>query len=249
MPTYLAQTYNSNKSMPSGMLCLTKNSNKIWCQNSGFSIIEILVAVSLLALLFTVIDFGSSSDREKLEIAMEDIERAIRFSRNEAVVTNKIVRLKFDLTKVPISYVVESSENSNLLLPEYVDEERLGIEERKKRDEKVKKSEQAFIAVPEFQKNIRKLNEDVKITGVVTSLSKDLVTEGIATIYFYPTGHQDMALVIFNTFEELATLESESVRERFHVNYYPLNEYVQETFDDVVFEQTKQVFNEWSSNQ
>ncbi len=221
---------------------------KIIKQDSGMSLIEILVAITLVSVVFSLVDFGSQTEREKLEVALDDIERAIRFSRNEAVVSNKIVRLKFDLGKTPISYAVESSENANLLLPEYVDESRLGLKERENRDEKVKKAEQGFIPIPEFQKNIRELNEDVRIAGIATSLSKDLITDGVASIYFYPTGHQDLALIIFNTYEEFATLEAESVRERFHLDFVPINDFVEETYTDVVFQQTKTLFDKWSSN-
>ena len=76
---------------------------------NGFSIIEILIALVLISLTFTMVDFGGGDDRKKLEAAIEDISRAVGFAKNEAILKNKISRLKFDLSKNPATYTVEVS--------------------------------------------------------------------------------------------------------------------------------------------
>lgn len=219
---------------------------QIMLNQKGFSIIEILIALVLISLTFTMVDFGGGDDRKKLEAAIEDISRAVGFAKNEAILKNKISRLKFDLSKTPVTYTVEISDNSDLLLPEYSDENNdLSEEQIDKKNEKIEKG---FIPVTEFEENTRAIEEDILITGIATSLTKDLKTDGNAAIYFYPTGFNDEAFISFASYEEIITLEVESVRERYNQEFYPLGEFQDDQYENLLSTKTAEIFEKWSKN-
>lgn len=216
--------------------------------SSGFSLLEILIAVALLGLTIGLVVSPGPGEREKLELAIEDISRALRFCRSEAVIRNKIVRLKLLVNDENIQYTVEYSDNANLLLPEYVDENRLDRKEKEKLKSTKDKVEKGFIPVEEFQDQVREINPDVKLSGVSTTLSRDLIVSGEASIYFYPTGHQDEALVVLSTVEEVVSLEVEAFRDRIYENFFPIGEILPEQYENTLYEKTKEIYDKWKKS-
>lgn len=188
----------------------------------------------------------AAGDREKLETAIEDISRAVKFCKSEAIIRNKVVRLKLNLSGDVIEYTVEASDHANLLLPEYVDLDRLDKKEKEAYESKKSNTEKGFIPVEEFQDQVRELNPDIQLSGVATSLSKDLVVEGEASIYFYPTGHQDEALIVLASFEEIVTLQVEAFRDRIYEDYYTIGEILPEQYDNTIYEKTKEIYENWN---
>ncbi len=216
--------------------------------NLGFSLLEILIAVALLGLTIGLVVNPSTGEREKLELAVEDISRALRFCRSEAVIRNKIVRLKLVVNDEKIQYTVEYSDNANLLLPEYVDEDRLDRKEKEKLKSSKEKREKGFIPVEEFQDEVREINPDVKLSGVSTTLSRDLIVSGEASVYFYPTGHQDEALIVLSTIEEVVSLEVEAFRDRIYESFFPIGEILPEQYENTLYEKTKDIYEKWKKS-
>ncbi len=216
--------------------------------NSGFSLLEILIAVALLGLTIGLVVSPNTGEREKLELAIEDISRAVRFCRSEAVIRNKIVRLKLLVNDEKIEYTVEYSDNANLLLPEYVDEDKLDRAEKAKLESSKDKREKGFIPVEEFQDEVREINPDIKLSGVSTTLSRDLIVSGEASVYFYPTGHQDEALIVLSSIEEVVSLEVEAFRDRIYENFFPIGEILPEQYENTLYEKTKDIFEKWKKS-
>ncbi|MCB9095064.1 MAG: prepilin-type N-terminal cleavage/methylation domain-containing protein [Halobacteriovoraceae bacterium] len=221
---------------------------RVLLQNSsGFSLIEILIAFLLVALLFISIDIGIQSEHDKLIIAIDDIERAIKFARNEAILRNKIVRLKFNFTKTPCEYTVESSSHGELIIPEYQEEDKLDIQSREEYEKSRDVFEKAFIPVEEFKKNTRELDEDIKIVGIATSLTKDFQTSE-ASIYFYPSGFQDQSLIVVSTIEEVVIMTLESFRERVQTKFEQLKELNYDEYENYIYEKAEEIYNDWIDN-
>jgi prepilin-type N-terminal cleavage/methylation domain-containing protein len=85
-----------------------KTFKKILSHDQGFSLIEILVALLLAALIFTALPSSEDSRRHRdLQNAVNDLDRAVRFASNESVLRNTLVRLNVNLDKMPIEYTVE----------------------------------------------------------------------------------------------------------------------------------------------
>jgi prepilin-type N-terminal cleavage/methylation domain-containing protein len=192
------------------MLTSTQKTSNLIKADHGFSLIEIMVALLLAALIFMAIPSGDTVQKHReLKSAVDDIDRAIRFASNESVLRNTVVRIRISLDKIPVEYTVEYGPAGNLPLPDMPEKTYLSLEEEKTRREKSAALDRQFAKVEEFEEIKHEFAETVSIAGVVSSSTKNLIKEGDASIYFYPTGEKDAALIFFATSEEIAHLEVE----------------------------------------
>jgi prepilin-type N-terminal cleavage/methylation domain-containing protein len=186
----------------------TQKTSKFIANHQGFSLIEILVALVLAALIFLAIPSSENVQRHRnLKAAVDDLDRSVRFASNEAVLRNTLVRLRISLNKSPVEYTVEYGPASNLALPDMPEKTSKTLEEEKAEAEKKAALDRQFTKVEEFEDIKREVHPDVTILSVASSSQKKLMREGEATLYFYPTGEKDAGLIIFSTVEEIAYLE------------------------------------------
>ena len=227
----------------------TKTSKLIKIQKlgqSGFSMIEILVALVLAALIFLAVP--SSDDIQKhrnLQTAVDDIDRSVRFAGNEAVLRNTVVRLKISLDKSPVEYTVEYGPAGNLPLPDMPEKTVLSLEEEKAEADKRAALDRQFNKVDEFEDIKHEISEDVTILGVASTSQRKLVTEGDAYIYFYPTGEKDGGLVIFSTIEEIAHLEIAPFLSETNSVFEPLNTQSVAKLEDILQTRMEEVYKQW----
>lgn len=199
-----------------------KTSNKIINHDQGFSLIEILVALLLAALIFTALPSSEDSRRHRdLQNAINDLDRAVRFASNESVLRNALVRLNVNLEKLPIEYSVEYGPRENMILPSMQDTSKLSLEEAEKEKKKASSIDSQFTLVDEFQDITREFSPEVEVLGVATSFQKSLIRDARASIYFYPTGERDGALFFLGTQDELAFLEVLPFQEKTNAEYIP----------------------------
>ncbi|MFP5491875.1 MAG: Tfp pilus assembly protein FimT/FimU [Bacteriovoracia bacterium] len=190
--------------------------------DQGFSLIEILVALFLAALIFLAIPSSEDSRRHQdLQSAVDDLDRAVRFSSQEAILRNTVVRLRVDMDKSPVEYTVEYGPSENLVLPTLMDPEKLDLEEAEKEKKKMGQLDGQFTTVEEFEEITREFSAEVELMGVASQFQKKLIRDQRAAIYFYPTGERDGALLFFGTQDELAVLEIEPFQDKTRASYYP----------------------------
>lgn len=176
--------------------------------NQGFSIVEILVSLMLVVLVFSLIPMGSQNqDRAKLDEVLSDFRRAVRFSANESILRNAVTRITIDMESRPQEYYVEYSTQGGLALPEMQNPEDLSFAEREELEKSTKDLNSQFQKVSEFSEENKALPEAVQVVGVANVNMEDILQDGTAYIYFYPTGEKDGALMFLSTYEELATLD------------------------------------------
>lgn len=209
----------------------------------GFSLIEVLVALVLVSLVFlTIPSSDTTSKHRSLKSAIDDIDRSIRFASNESVLRNTVVRLGIDLDKTPVEYSVEYGPPGNMPLPDMPEKTVMSLAEEKADKEKLAKLDKQFTKVEEFAEIKHEINQDVTIQALGSTSMKRLVTDGIAYVYFYPTGEKDGAILFFSTDEELGMLEVQ-----------PFLAETNSTFetvdigkgDDVVQNRVNEVYKEW----
>ncbi len=205
-----------------------------------------MIAIVLIVSMISIIPSGNEGgDHEALKNAMNKIKRASRFSVNESILRNVIVRINFNLETLPVEYSIEYGKRADLVLPETVDTSRLSIKEREALDENKKKFTKQFNPVTEFEEGSKQFEERIEFYGLGTAYYASIISEGAPSIYFYPTGEKDSALVFFYSPEEIAILEISPFEDTINESYYQFTQAELQNFDDALERKTKEIFKEW----
>lgn len=222
-----------------------KTPNRLFQNSKGFSLVEILVAMALLVFLLMLAANSSFSSREQLDEAINDTERAIRFGMDEAALRNVIIRLHFLHDKDPVEYALEYGPSDNFVLPISLVEED-DDDDEEEREKKAKEFNKKFNRIQEFQDSNRKLPGNVRLIAVGTRLMGRLITEFHSSIYLFPTGEKDAAMIFFGTDEEMASLSLEGFTDEFTIKYHKLDP---DTLDDEIIEKqqelAEELFEKW----
>jgi len=213
----------------------------------GFSLIEILVALFLTALLFGLVSTSNFTTRQKADEVISNLERAIRFSLNEATIRNVIIRLHINLEKEPQEYTVEYGPSDNFVIP--VSKVKPSAVLSLKEEEQLKAETQAlnkkFNSVSELSDKPLKLGTGLRLIAVGTSKDQTWHNEYSASIYFYPSGQKDNAIIFLGTEDEVISLALDTFTLDLVRDYRLLPE---GNADDLAERQnnlSKEMFEEW----
>ena len=159
---------------------------------SGFSLIELMVVVALMALIGTMaIPSISSVFKISLGSTTRDIATTVRYAYNAAMMTKKVHRMVYDIEKH--QYWVEVGPQSILM----------DTEETKSRAERAKrfasrktpeqeaeeaKSRASFSIATYVTRKKTDLPRGVQFEDVTTEQSKEPIKEGFAYTHFFPHG-------------------------------------------------------------
>jgi prepilin-type N-terminal cleavage/methylation domain-containing protein len=228
------------------MPILAPKISKFIKDDQGFSLIEILVALVLAAMIFLAVPSSDNVQKHRdLQTAVDDLDRSVRFAGNEAVLRNTVVRLKISLDKTPVEYTVEYGPAGNLPLPDMPEKTSKSLEEEKSERDKLVALDRQFNKVEEFEDIKHELSNDVTILGMASTSAKKLVREGEATLYFYPTGEKDGGLIIFSTIEEIAYLEIAPFLSETKSVFEPLKTSGVAKLEDILQTRMDEVYKEW----
>jgi prepilin-type N-terminal cleavage/methylation domain-containing protein len=217
--------------------------------DQGFSLIEILVALVLAALIFLAIPSSDNVQKHRdLQSALDDLDRSVRFASNEAVLRNSVVRLRISLDKKPTEYTVEFGPSGNFPLPDLSEKTSRSLQEEKMEKEKKDQLNKQFNKVDEFEDIKHKFSEDVEVLGIASTSSKNLTKEGEANLYFYPTGEKDGGLIILSTSEELAYIEIAPFLSETKIVFKPLDTSSVAKLEDILQTRMEEVYKEWITN-
>lgn len=220
--------------------------SKILSNHQGFSLLEILVALVLAAMIFLAVPTSDSTQKHRdLQGAVNDVDRSIRFAANESVLRNTVVRLRLSLDKSPVEYTVEYGPAGNLPLPEMTEKSSLSLSEEKAEADKRAALDREFTKVEEFEDIKNAVEDDVTILGMATSNQKNIITSGEANLYFYPTGEKDAGLIFFATDEEIAYLEIAPFLADTRTIFEPLKTSSVAKLEDILQTRMDEVYKEW----
>lgn len=215
----------------------------------GFSLVEIMVALTLIVMMFTLIPIGESDPaRSQLEETIQDFDRAVRFSVNESILRNAVTRILISLNSDPIEYAVEYGPSGDLVLPTLQDQSRMSLLELEHQQKEIKKLGAQFVRVEEFSEKAKQLPPNVTVLGLASSYLKQIKKEGEIAIYFYPTGEKDSALIFLSTDQEMAWLDIPPFEDQTYVNYHTYTESELVNLEDSQDNKMKEVYDKWLKN-
>ncbi len=215
----------------------------------GFSLVEILVALFIGASLYGLYEAGALSSRKDLDELALNLERTIRYSVDESALRNAIVRIHFFLDNEPQEYAVEFGPDDSFVMPIIKGGASQGVslKEQEKYVKQIEDLNKKFNLVKEFDEKNKQIEDNIAVIAVGTAISEDLITEFHASIYFYPSGEKDNAIIILGSEEELVSINIDPFTLEIERNYHPLN--IESTDKEVILaeqrELAKELFNEW----
>jgi prepilin-type N-terminal cleavage/methylation domain-containing protein len=211
----------------------------------GFTLIEMLVALLLVTVMLAVVSGTSFSTRRNLDEALNDIERAIRFSGDEAALRNAMIRVKFNFDEDPQTWSVEFGPDGNFVLPSNKTTAVQSKAEENKEKSKRKSIDKKFSKVKEFSDGDKEFPGGVRIVGIATSLTQAMVLEGENALYIYPTGEKDSAIIVVATDDELASIRVSPFTMELDRKYYSIDSDLEGDITDKQVEMAEEIYQEW----
>jgi general secretion pathway protein H len=173
-------------------LTRTSTPTKSTAEPSGFTLVELLVVIALIALIGGfALPSVTSAFRLSLNSATREIASIVKETYNSAAMTGKVHRMVFDIKEN--QYWVEVGP-SNVLLHTTESKER---EERMNRfsrpDDRPKAP--SFALASGVTRKKKSLPRGVEFEDVITEQSPEPITEGLAYAHFFPHGISERAQV------------------------------------------------------
>ncbi len=236
----------------------TSTSMKIWHRRktknklkfAGFSLLEILIAMTVMGLMLTLTVKDGFSQRDKLARAMEGLQRAVRFAQAETVFRGSLVRLNFTLG-AETKYAVEFGPSGRFVIPldPYQDKTSLSLSEQEEQAKRQKQLDLDFRPVPNFAHAEQEFSSPIALVGVVTDKLKQVQTAGEVAIYFSPQGENDAALIMVANDVEIGVLKIEAFTPDQTIEYYPLaeNQAGEVDWQTAVDRKIAEIYRQWQN--
>jgi prepilin-type N-terminal cleavage/methylation domain-containing protein len=224
----------------------SNQSNSSLKNQKGFTLVEVLVALLLVALILLAWPTGDNDAHRELVATVESVDKSLAFAANEAILRNTVVRLRLSLEKTPIEYTVEYGPAGNLPLPDMPQVTVKSLAQEKEEKEKLSLLDKQFTKVAEFEDVKVELSDEVTVLGVGTNSQKKLVTGGEASIYFFPTGEKDAGIIFFATTQEMAWLEVQPFLSDTRKTYYVIDSKRVAKLEDILQTKMDEVYKEWT---
>ena len=223
-----------------------RKTNKI----AGFSLLEILIAMTLMGLTLSLVFRDGVSQRDKLERALEYLQRAVRFAQAETVFRGSLVRLNFSLGS-EAKYTVEFGPSGRFVIPLdlYQDKASLTLSEQEEQKKRQDQLNLDFRPVPNFARREQDFVPPITLIGVATDKLKQLQTTGDVAIYFTPQGENDAAIILVANEKEIGVLKIEAFNPDQTIEYVPLaeNETEPQDWQMVVERKAEEIFKKWQN--
>ena len=221
-------------------------------KQQGMSLLEILVALALGAALFGALSVNVVDHRRNLNKGLDDVERAFRFAASESALRNALIRLHIKLgteENLQQSYSLQYGPAGSFVLPKSILKEAGSESEKEDKKKQQKKMSRRFNKIEEFQESEKELEPLIRFVGIGTSLKENLITEGEASLFTYPTGEKDSAIVILASDDEVAYVEISPFTMEFEREYKPLT--LEGVGEEEILEKQREladeIFSEWKN--
>ena len=189
--------------------CMTKRKTKpLFLSNTGFTLIEILIALALMSLVFSFALNYNFTSRQALEGEVKKLERAINYASDESSLRNKVIRLKFKLEDSPQSFSIEFGPDDNFVLPakKYPEKDTLTESQIAQIEEELKKLDKNFIPITDINKENLTFDENVQVLGIGILEDRKIIFDFYPSVHFYPSGEKDAVVIFLASDEEIIAI-------------------------------------------
>lgn len=205
------------------------------------------MALVLITLVLSLAISNPFSSRDDLEKEANNIERALRFMGDEAILRNAVLRIHFILNKDPQEYAVEYGPSDNFILPSKEKEE--STVESKDEIEKKKKSTKdlnlKFNRVTEFSETNTELATRIKVIGVANLQSEKVQSKGEVSLYAFPSGEREAALVLIASEDEIISLKTNAFTPKIERQIHKFEAVNEKDLAEKQQSVAKEIFEEW----
>lgn len=214
---------------------------------SGFTLIEILVAMFLMAMGALVLLNSGGGSSEQMDKALSNLERSIRFGADEAALRNVVVRVNFKLNLDPQEFAVEYGPDAQYIPPPLAQENisELSGSELKQYQKKQEENSRKFNRIRELQEESFQVYYPLKVVGVGLEQGESLIFDGEASLYIYPSAEKDAAIIILADDIQIRTLSIDPYTMDFERSTYALQN---GPGWKEVLAQAQTLYEEWKSN-
>ncbi len=225
-------------------------------EEAGLTLTEILVTLFLIGLIFVSANFSGLGEGDHLKEAASTVERAMRYASSEAILKNRILRLKINLNSAPQEYVIEEGPSSSFTLPSSLYEENnedLSLKDQEEKSKKKSEHDKQFQLITDFNNGPKKFHPSIRLVGAGTVSTKKIISSGEVSIYVFPSGERDNALLIFANNKEIISVDIPAFKNKFNLTSLAVRSSQENSFDSMEAllerqdELAEQLFEEWMS--
>ena len=205
------------------------------------------MALALIAIFMTMAVSDSFNTSAHLDEETNNLERAIRFMSDEAALRNSVVRLHFMLDQAPQEYAIEYGPSDSFILPPVNEFETKTVskEEEEKAVKLTKELNLKFNKIQEFQESNTEVSENVKILGIGNASSEKFISTGDVSIYSFPTGEKDEALILLANEDKVISLQVSAFNSKVERKSHPIGPVGNRELNDLLEEKAKEIFETW----
>ena len=194
-------------------------------KRKGFSLLEILIALFLVSFVtLAVLSGGGIVGRNELEEVTGDIERSYRFAIDEAVLRNRVVRLRFFLDRSPQEYSIEYGDDANFVVPStvFAQSEVQGVIEAEEAQKSQEEVDRGFHRISDLSEGNKEILESIHVVGIGSSLGKVFLVEGEASLYIYPDGEKDAAFIAVGDERDIDIITTDAFTDDIQIGREPV---------------------------
>ncbi len=221
-------------------------------RETGFSLLEILVALFLITMVFSLVSNVNFTDRQAIDDLTNNLERAIRYSVNETAIRNVIIRLHFTISpgSGPQTYTVEYGPDGQFVLPAQRESTSIvtTLAEEKAQQDETKRINKQFNRVRELFDETPKFPNNVHLIALGTKKNKEFYQGQEGAIYFYPNGEKDESIILFGTEKEVVGLSIPAFTLDVDKIVRPIPQDATEELVEKQERVAKEIFEEWLKN-
>lgn len=216
---------------------------------AGFTLLEILVALILVVVVLAGLNL-SLNPEDKLNDALNSLERSIRYATSEAVLRHITLRIHLDILANPSKFKVEYNENKQFLMQKDQNSDKGAVQSLSEEEEAVKKKKKMdsdFLLLPDTKEE--ELGQNVQIIAFASTHTIAPITEGDPSLYIYPIGEKDESMILIAYKQEIAALFVEAFSDEMARKYYIMEGKTEEELNAYKEKMIKEIYDQWKKGQ